>query len=726
METNKILRNAVLTCIFFLPFITLFVANHLFFPFITGKNFAFRIIVEVITVLWFILALRDKSVLPKSSKLLWAFVAFVGVIFVSDIFSPNAFKSFWSNYERMEGWVTLAHLFALFVVTSSVMTRKVWEWFFRLSVGVSLLVAGYGMAQLAGVADIHQGGVRLDATLGNATYLAIYMVFHIFLNLLLLSWSEKGSIWRWVYWFAIATEAVILYNTATRGAILGLIGGLFLTGILVAIFEKKNPFLRKVAVGVVLALVLLVGIFTLFKSSDFVRNSPVMTRFSELSFSDKTTDSRFAIWGMAWEGFKERPILGWGQESFNYVFNKYYEPRMYAQEQWFDRTHNVFFDWLIAGGILGIISYLSLFVLALYYLLRKGSHFSSLEKSLLLGLFSAYFFHNLTVFDNITSYMMFVFVLAYIHSTVGGVNEKLAHSVSKIDSGTKNRVLIPLSCVLAVFVIYSVNVPAMLAASNLIYALSANKSGPQANVKYFKQAIGYDSFGRAEISEQLSQASSQAATMQNVDLKIKQELFDLAQGELAKQLDRAPEDARYYLFAGSLASSYGDSDNAIKYLQKARELSPKKQTLLFSLGSTYLGKGDFESGVKIMKEAFELDKSFKEARVMYGIALLYAKNKSEALEVLKELPKESALTDQRILQALYTGGYYQEALDSINFIIGKTPNNPAFYFSRAAILYKLGKPNQAIVDLNKVVELNPAVKGEIDGVINKIRTGQPI
>ncbi|MSR78680.1 MAG: tetratricopeptide repeat protein, partial [Candidatus Taylorbacteria bacterium] len=178
--------------------------------------------------------------------------------------------------------------------------------------------------------------------------------------------------------------------------------------------------------------------------------------------------------------------------------------------------------------------------------------------------------------------------------------------------------------------------------------------------------------------------------------------------------------------AGSLASGYGDTDNAIKYLQKARELSPKKQTLLFSLGSTYLGRGDFDSGVKIMKEAFELDKSFSEARIMYVTALLYAKNKTEALAVLKELPKEAALNDQRILQAFYTGGFYTEALESINFIIGKTPNNPAFYFSRAAIQYRLGKPNQAILDLNKVVELNPAVKGEIDGVINKIRTGQPI
>src|SRR3989344_2231788 len=124
MQTNKILRNIILTGIFLLPFICLFVSNHFFFPFITGKNFAFRIIVEFITGLWIILALRDHTTLPKFSRIFQAFALFVIFLFISDLLSPNVYKSFWSNYERMEGWVTLAHLLALFVVLSSVMTKK--------------------------------------------------------------------------------------------------------------------------------------------------------------------------------------------------------------------------------------------------------------------------------------------------------------------------------------------------------------------------------------------------------------------------------------------------------------------------------------------------------------------------------------------------------------------------------------------------------------------------
>ena len=62
---------------------------------------------------------------------------------------------------------------------------------------------------------------------------------------------------------------------------------------------------------------------------------------------------------MSWQGVKEHPILGWGQENYIVLFNKYYDPKMYQQEPWFDRSHNVFFDWLVSGGILALLAYLS-------------------------------------------------------------------------------------------------------------------------------------------------------------------------------------------------------------------------------------------------------------------------------------------------------------------------------------------------------------------------------
>ena len=136
----------------------------------------------------------------------------------------------------------------------------------------------------------------------------------------------------------------------------------------------------------------MIGSFMAFRDSNFVKNSLVLRRFSDITIGEKTTRSRFMVWNMALQGFKEKPVLGWGQENFNYVFNKYYNPKMYDQEQWFDRTHNVFLDWLIAGGILGILSYLLMFFAVVFSLWRKsGGNFSVIEKSILTGMLAGYF-----------------------------------------------------------------------------------------------------------------------------------------------------------------------------------------------------------------------------------------------------------------------------------------------------------------------------------------------
>lgn len=66
---NNALRWGTLTGLFAVLLVPLVVTEQLFFPFITGKGFAFRIIVEIIFALWLILALRDPSARTKQFPL---------------------------------------------------------------------------------------------------------------------------------------------------------------------------------------------------------------------------------------------------------------------------------------------------------------------------------------------------------------------------------------------------------------------------------------------------------------------------------------------------------------------------------------------------------------------------------------------------------------------------------------------------------------------------------
>ncbi|HVY54659.1 MAG TPA: O-antigen ligase family protein, partial [Thermodesulfobacteriota bacterium] len=401
MTLNTILKKTAIATIFSVFIIPFIVPGDMFFPFITGKGFLFRVLVEIGFAAWLLLSLRDASVRPRKSWVLWAFGAFVAVIGIADIFGVNPWKSFWSNFERMEGYITILHIFLYFIVASSVLaTEKLWKRFLEWSVWSSLAMSLYGFLQLSGVFQINQGGVRVDGTFGNATYLAIYAVFNIFFALILI--NRDKELWKKISYGVIAfLDFIILYHTATRGSILGLLGGLLLSGLLIAIFDKGERKIRIAAASIVGAVILLVIGFIGVRHASFVANSPVLSRFASISWVDTQTQARAYIWPMAIKGWEEKPVLGWGQENFNYIFNANYDPRMYSQEQWFDHAHNTVLDWLVAGGLLGLLAYLSLFVTAVWLLWKKSPDVSFTEKALFTGLGAAYFFHNLFVFDNL-------------------------------------------------------------------------------------------------------------------------------------------------------------------------------------------------------------------------------------------------------------------------------------------------------------------------------------
>ena len=94
-----------------IPFLPLYVSSSMLFPFITGKNFAFRIIVEFIFVFWVALAIMHSDYRPRLTPLFKAATIFIVILFLADLFSPNPYRAFFSNYERMEGFMMLSHLY---------------------------------------------------------------------------------------------------------------------------------------------------------------------------------------------------------------------------------------------------------------------------------------------------------------------------------------------------------------------------------------------------------------------------------------------------------------------------------------------------------------------------------------------------------------------------------------------------------------------------------------
>jgi len=731
MTFNNVLKYIIYTGIFAVLFLPLFVPDSMFFPFITGKNFAFRIIVEIIFVSWAILAVRDEAYRPKKSGILLAFVAFVGIIAIADIFGENFYKSFWSNFERMEGLITHLHLLAYLVVISSVLvTGKLWERFFQTSLGVSAIVSVYGFLQLAGKITINQGGVRLDATFGNATYLAVYALFHVFISAILISRNKGQPFVKWLYGGIGLLNAIILYNTATRGAILGIIGGALLTALLIAIFEREKVVLRKISIGIIAGVILLIGVFVAVKDTAYVRDSLVLGRFSSLTFEEIKKEPRFMVWDIAIKGFKEHPILGWGQENFNLIFNKYYNPKMYSQEPFFDRAHNVFLDWLTAGGILGLTAYLSLFFFAIYYLWIRRNGMSVTERSILTGLLAGYFFHNLFVFDNLISYILFFSILGYIHSSyIASVSQEF--SEAQHDENANPAVgytIISLAIILVVATFYFSNTKGIPANRTLIKSMQPQEEGIVKNLSYFKKAIAYNTFGTPETREQLMSAARRVLMAENISQDVKSEFANTAVEEMLLQIDSAPDDARYELLLGAFLSGTISYDEAIKHLNRAIELSPGKQAIYSELASLYINKGEPDKAFGIAEYSYNLEKGNARALDVYAVTALYAGKMELAEELIMSQYGTLAVNDNRFLNAYAKLGMNELVVEiwrkRIAVLSKQGSGNAQYHVSLAAAYLNVGRRNEAVAELRRAIELNPEFKDQGEYYINEINAGR--
>jgi O-antigen ligase len=611
------------------PFI---VVNNMFFPYIVGKAFTFRIVVEIILGLWLILILKDKEYRPKFSWVLGAVGLLTLVLLVADINAVAPYKAFWSNFERMEGFVTFAHLLAYFVVLGSMLnTEKLWLYFLRVNItaGVVLAISSIDKAK----------DVRFSGPLGNPIYIAVYFLFIFFFTLILLykdvlaknvtDWFATRKVFTnilfYIYLLVAGLSLFVVYRTS-RGALLGAIGGILVGAILIAIFEKEKKVIRQIAIGGIIAVIVLIIAFLGVRDSLFVKNNPTLARFADISWSNLNGQARQLVWPMAIKGFKEKPILGWGQEGFNYVFNKYYDPGMYGQEAWFDRAHNAPLDFLVAGGILGLLSYLGLFGAALYLLWFRKNSLCITERSLLTGLFAGYLFQAIFVFDNLVSYIMFFTTLAYVHSrSVERDENKPAFRVLTgfvSDKEYQNYILIPAIVLLTAIGIYLVNIPSISANQTLISALRLTQSGRVMDgLAVFKLALAHKSMGDSEIREQLISLTPSVLKAEGVDQGIKKEFLTLTINEIENQISRVPDDARYYILLGSLLNNIGNPDQALPYINKAIELSPLKQAMRFELINSLFMLGRKDEALVEAKRAYELDTRYEQAKAIYEAVL---------------------------------------------------------------------------------------------------------
>ncbi len=735
MNYTMYLRWGVITGLFATLFIPFIVADgtlisSLFFPYITGKNFVFRIIVEIVLALYLILAIRDPKYRPRASWLMWASLAFVVWMALATMLAADPTKSFWSNFERMEGYVGLMHLFVYFIIMGAVLTAEdLWNRFFNTSIGISMVMGVYALLQglqLFGLHPSSQSGARADTSFGNATYLAVYMLFNIFITLFMLARRQKLSMtMQTVYGLALVLQFAGLYLTETRGAFLGVIGGLMIAMIWIAWRARGHEWtgLRRWAIGGIAAIVVLIGAFFALRQAGLLPQSGTLGRLASISPSDLTTMSRFKyIWPTAVAGAAERPLVGWGQENFSYVFNAHYQPGMWNQEQWFDRAHNQFLDWMIAGGFPAFLLYIAFFALTAWAIIRSRD-LTVPQQAALLGLLAGYAFNNLFVFDNLTSSIYFFTLLAFAH----GLSRQELPSRLWLSRPVGNHGVAIAAPVVLIAVLlggWALNAPGLARAGTLVKTISYT-SDANATLANFKLSLGTTAWpggalGNQEVVEQLVNFSGNSVAPAQVPNDLKQQYFATSADALKTLMAQRKDDARLELFASGLYAQFGQFAEAVSHGKRALELSPGKQQILFQLGLAYLNAGDKVSALASFKQAYDEAPENTQALIYYAMGQYYAGDKAGGDKLLTDTFGSPVVDNDQLLQAYGNLKMYDRIIAIWKMRVAANPKDFNINLGLASALYASGDKAATIAQLKAMQQLDPAKAGQLQTLIDQL------
>ncbi|MFH0852586.1 MAG: O-antigen ligase family protein [bacterium] len=733
---NSILLFIVKAAVIASFFTPLFVSDAFIFPFVFPKTALFQVLVEIAFFAWLLLMFDRPEFRPRLSRLFWVVAVFMFIVFLSGVLGVDFFLSFWSSYERMTGFITMLHYFALFVILSSVFkTKKDWLMVFDFFIAAGLALCFIGLFQKLGVQGFFLAGVgRISATFGNGAYFAAYLLFLLFF-IVFMYFQRRRNLARIYYAAAFLFAFVILFWTQTRGGLLAF-GASLILFLVAMIFwprsvEETPAFatirkkLKRISAVILICFVLFSASVFVFKNSGWVRNSYTLRRLANISASETTSQTRLLAWGMSWEGVKERPILGWGWENYNVVFNKFYDPQLYPVENWFDRAHNIVFDTLVTTGFLGFLSFLSIFGLVLVIIWRayKQKRIDFLNAALFAILPLGYLAQDFFVFDMIYSYLPLFTFLAFI-DWIGKSEKRAVATPHPIRPNVFLQVAV---AVVLIFFGYFLNIKPALAGIWGIKALAAQQESLQAVDANFRKALSYGTFGRFEVRLQLFDIAKNLMTSydkyQNkgpVD-----DFVRLALEEGDKNIKERPQDARYAVSIGelNLAAVPMDASRLVRaeeIFSDTLKLSPTKELLYFGLGETKLRLGKIDEGLELFKKAIALNDKILDPH--WNLALMYfaigrIQDGEAKLADIQQRFGPDALTASNYLRLgmiLRNNNDLGRSISCLLKGLQLSPQNADIYAALADSYLADGQRDKAKEAALKVVEIDPSQKDYVD------------
>lgn len=249
------------------------------------------------------------SWVARAAGILWV------VIVLSTIFSVDVRQSIIGSYPEYQGVLVWLAVTVVAFGAAALPWPESWLWVGRtLSVSVTV-IGGYALLQMAGADPVAvaagSAADRVRATLGNSSNAGVYLLLATPFLIERLR-RDASRVWRAAAGVAAALAVFMIVFTASRGAWVGLLA-MAVVWLAVEAARWERPRRRMVLVAaIVVALALGVAVLAVPRLQKRVTSA-----------STGTIEWRLVVWQAAGRITLDRPLLGWGPNSFRYVYPSY-------------------------------------------------------------------------------------------------------------------------------------------------------------------------------------------------------------------------------------------------------------------------------------------------------------------------------------------------------------------------------------------------------------------
>ncbi|MDP2651650.1 MAG: O-antigen ligase family protein, partial [bacterium] len=536
---------------------------------------------------------------------------------------------------------------------------------------------------------------RIGSTFGNAAFLAGYLSMTLFV--IFIAFRDSVGVWRHIFKTAAILSVLAILFAATRGSILALVcaGGVAL---IFAVWKGNESIKHNARYGL-LALVILAGLFFVFRSNLAQSSFEPVRRIASISLSDSTVASRLFVWQHIGAEALQRPFLGYGAEHIAQLFDKVYDPSKIV-EQWFDRSHNSFLDYFAQYGVFGLALYLALigaFIMYAIKLYRREAPGLMNSGFFFLLLILTYAVQNFFVFDTPSSLWLFYTLFAFLIVAVSDVpaTELSPRHLPPIASGTVSA-LIALLIVPAVFIPLYANI--LLTQGYLYHLIDVNRANA-----YFKQGLALGAYADMEYGYQAYEmyTGHQAVQLTGQERVV---AYQFALSLLTTNFEKYPYDARTATYLGHVIDTAPpevtvDDTFDQHVLSQAIELSPLRAQPWYMMANISLRKADYQEAIRVLEAYAQKEPTLPVPRFI--LATLYYKLGDQAVAKKwadEALPLYIAFDTAAAEPAVK---YYIAISDwqhAVRFLADVVANNPVDYnalYDLAKVTYLAGDPATA-------------------------------